>query len=48
MIVAADHVRDRHVGVIDDDGEVVRRCAVGAANDQVVELGVVEDNPALD
>ena len=33
-------VRDAHVEVVDDDAEVVGRRAVGARDDQVVELVV--------
>ena len=39
VIVAADHVRDPHLDVVDHDAEVVGRRAVGAEQDQVVELG---------
>ena len=48
VIVAADHVRDPHVEVVDDDAEVVGRRAVGARDDEVVELGVGDLDAALD
>ncbi len=48
MIVAADDVRDAHLRVVDDDTEVVGRGAVGAQNDEIVELGVLEDDGPFD
>jgi hypothetical protein len=48
VIVAADDVCHLHVHVVDDDAEVVRRRAVGARDDQVVELGVIEHHVAVD
>ena len=36
VVVAADDVRDLHVGVVDDGGEVVGGGAVGAHEDEVV------------
>ncbi len=41
VVVAADHVGDAHVVVVDHHGQVVGRRAVGAQQDQVVQLGVV-------
>jgi hypothetical protein len=38
VVVAADHVGDAHVDVVDDDREVVRRVAIGADLHEVVEL----------
>ena len=47
VVVAADHVRDRVVHVLHGRGEVVRRPAVGADDDDVLELLVRElDAPA--
>ena len=40
VVVAADHVRDAHVDVVDDDAEVVGRRAVRAGDHEVVELVV--------
>ena len=40
VIVAADHVRDAHVEVVDDHAEVVGRRAVRARDHEIVELGV--------
>ena len=37
MIVAADHVRDAHQRVVDHDREVIRRRAVGARDDEIVQ-----------
>ena len=47
MIGAANDVRDAHVVVVDDDGEIVRWVAVRAQDDQVVEILVRKDNAAL-
>ena len=44
MIIAANHVRDLHVHVIDHDAEIIGRRAVGARNDQIIELGVLKDH----
>ena len=48
MVVAADHVRDLHVPVVHHHAEIVGGVAVGAHDDQVVELGVLEHHVALD
>src|SRR3546814_12920218 len=48
MVVAAHHVGDLHVEVVDDHGEVVGRIAVGTEDRQVVELAVGDLDPALD
>jgi hypothetical protein len=48
VIVAADDVRDVHVQVIDHDAEVVGRHAVGAQQDEIVELGVGKRDRAFD
>src|SRR3546814_7506906 len=48
MGVAAHHVGDLHVEVVDDHGEVVGRIAVGTEDHQVVELAVGDLDPALD
>src|SRR4029079_10283574 len=37
MLLGADDVRDLHLVIVDDDGEVVRRQAVGADADEVAE-----------
>ena len=42
MIVAADHLGDPHVHVVDDDREVIGREAVGPEDDEVLEAAVVE------
>ena len=47
VIDAADHVRDAHVVVVDDDGVVVDRRAVAAQDDHVVEVGVLPHDAAL-
>src|SRR5258708_22301270 len=48
MIVAANDVRHTEIGIVEDGGKVVRRDTVGAKNDEVIELRVLEDRPALD
>ena len=46
VVVAADHVRDPHVLVVDHHAEVVGGLAVRARDDQVVEFAVLErDRP---
>ena len=47
MIDAADHMRDAHVVIIDDDGEIVDRRAIRSQNDHVVEVLVRHHNAAL-
>ena len=47
MVVAADDVGDAHVVVVDDDGEHVGRRAVGAQQDEVVEVLVLAGDAAL-
>ena len=42
VIVAAHDVRDRHVDVVDDDRQVVRRVAVRPQHDEVLDVRVVE------
>ena len=48
MVVAADDVGNLHHGVIDDSREVIRGRAVGAEDDEVVELLGVEGHLAVD
>ena len=48
MIVAANDVGDLHVDVVDDDTKVIGRGAVGAGDDQIVQLAVVEHDVAFD
>jgi uncharacterized protein YuzE len=48
MVVATDHVGDAHVVVVDHHGEIVGRRAVGAQQDQVVQIDVLEGHRALD
>ena len=46
VIVAAHHVRDRHLDVVRHDRQVIRRMAVGAEDDEVLDVGAVElDRP---
>ena len=48
QILAADHVRDGHVGVVDRVREVVGRHAVGAQDHVIAELRVLEAHVAAD
>ena len=47
VIVAADHMRDRHVDVVHDHGEVIRGMAVGAQDDEALDVLVGERNGAV-
>ena len=47
VVVAADDVADAGIVVVDDDGQHVGRRAVGAQQDHVVELAVLDLNLAL-
>ena len=47
MIVATNDMRDTHIPVIHHHAEVVGRVAVGALDDQVVELAVLEHRTAV-
>src|SRR5215204_1127892 len=47
MIVPADDMGNLHKSIIDDDGEVICRIAVGPQNDKIIQYGIVEDDPAL-
>ena len=48
MVVAADDMGDLHHGVVDDGREVIRGRAIGAEDDEVVELLGVEGHLAVD
>jgi hypothetical protein len=48
VIIAAYDVRNCHVEIIDDHGEIVGGRAVGSGNNQVVELRIVENHGAPD
>ncbi|MNO65356.1 hypothetical protein D3C76_561100 [compost metagenome] len=48
VVFATHHVGDLHVPVIDHHAEVVGGGAVGAADDEIVELGVGELDAATD
>ena len=47
VVVAADDVRDLHVDVVDDDRQVIGRVAVGAEDDEVLDVLVVEVDRAV-
>jgi hypothetical protein len=42
VIVASNHVGNTHIGIIDDDREIVRRRPVRTGYYEIVELGVLE------
>src|SRR5688500_6475875 len=42
VIVATNDMRDRHVDVVDDDGEVIGGIAVGAQDDEILDVLVLE------
>ena len=48
VIIAADDVRDPHVHIVYDHREIVGWRAVGAGNDEVIELGILNTTPAVD
>src|SRR2546423_12077259 len=49
VLLAADDVADLHVGVVDDDREVVERRAVAAEDDEVAaQVGGIDLDPAPD
>jgi hypothetical protein len=48
VIVAADDMGDAHVVIVDHDRQHVGRRAVGAQQDEIVELGVADRDAALD
>ncbi len=47
VIVAADHMGDAHVLVVNDDRQHIGRRTIGAQQDHVVELGVLDRDLAL-
>ncbi|MNT53913.1 hypothetical protein D3C72_1910320 [compost metagenome] len=48
MVVAADHVGDIHVDVVDHHAEVVGGGAVGARDHEVIQFVIADFNAALD
>ena len=48
VVVAADDMGHVHVVIVDHDGEHVGRRAVGAKQDEIVEILVLPHDPALD
>src|SRR5689334_498740 len=47
MIIAANDMRDTHVVIIDDDGQIIGGRAVGAGQHQIIKLSVVDADAAL-
>ena len=47
VVVAADHMGDAHVVVVDNDRQIVGRRAVGAQNDQIVQFRILYRDLAL-
>src|ERR1700681_2643672 len=48
MIIAADHMRDLHVSIVQHDTEIVSWKSVGPYHNQIIQLDVVKDHGALD
>ena len=48
MVIAADHMRDAHQGIVHDRAEIVGRHAVRPQDDQIVQLRIVEAHCSLD
>ena len=48
VVVAADHVRDAHHGIVHHGGKVVGGGAVGAEDDEVIQLAGVEGHVTVD
>ena len=46
VIIAAYNVRDVHLHVIHNNGEIVGWAVVLSSDDQIVQLGVLENHPA--
>ncbi len=46
VVLAPDHVGDRHVGVVDDVGQDEKRLAVGLAHAEVLDRRVLVDDLA--
>ena len=44
MVVSANDVGDLHVSVVDNDGEVVHEAAVGAADDEILQLLILKSD----
>ncbi len=47
VVVAAQHVGDSHVEIVHDHGEVVDRGAIGAQDDEVLDIGALERDAAV-
>src|SRR4030095_7547330 len=48
MVVAANDVSNLHVDIVDDDAKIIRRRAVRASDDEIVQFAIVENAIALD
>ena len=48
VIDATNDVRDAHVVIVGDNGQVIGRGGVAAQNDEVVQVCVLEDDITLD
>ena len=48
VIVAAHHMRDLHLHIVGHDGELIGRLAVGAQDDEVLDVRAVELDRAVD
>ena len=48
VIVASHHMRDRHLHIVGNDGELVGGLAIGAQDDEVLDVGAVELDRTVD
>ena len=48
VFLRAEHVGHAHQMVVNDDGEVIRRRAIGLGDDEIIELGHIEIHTAVD
>ena len=48
MVVAANHVRDAHVPIVHHDAEIIGWRAIGAGDNPVVQLNIVDSDFAFD
>ena len=47
MVVAADHVGDAHVVIVDHHRKHVGRRSIRAEQDEIVDLGILDGDPTL-
>ncbi len=47
MVIAADHMRDLHIHVVDHDAEIIRGRTVRPCDDQIVQFAVLKHDAAV-